>query len=406
MAEKTLSPTEIRRVTSGHIPALDGLRGVAILFVMTLHFAWVPMQLHGILGALVALTYGGWTGVDLFFVLSGFLITGILVDSKSAENYLSSFYIRRALRILPLYYGCLFVGFVLLPLLGKLGVPHLARGFTRVQIWYWFYLGNWAWYRNGAIRYFEHFWTLAIEEQFYFVWPWVVLMTSRRNLVRACILLVLVGPVARAILHLHFTEMDPDIIYGMTWCHLDTLGLGSLAALIVRDEYWSKLITPHLNKIGYSGLLIFMIIGLINRNFGNGVTFIYGVLPISIFFAGILLRIVATTGSNSILQRVLQMQWLRSYGKYSYAIYVFHGLLFYPYNGVFLPSLVARFRNNGVKAWFYQRSALSLAVMGTLFIVNIVGMSLLMLGAGKFSWWAFEGRINNFKSKFKVRWQT
>jgi peptidoglycan/LPS O-acetylase OafA/YrhL len=402
MAGKFLTPPEIRRVVSGHIPALDGLRGIAILLVLLHHFAWVPITMTGLPGVVLGFTRIGWVGVELFFVLSGFLITGILVDSKPAENYLSTFYIRRALRILPLYYGCVFIVFILLPSLGKAGIPNLPRQITSGQLWYWFYAGNWASFWNAGAYCFGHFWSLAVEEQFYLFWPWIVLMTSRRTLARVCILLILVGPAVRAFLH--FRGVDPDLIYISTWCYLDTLALGSIAALIVRDELWTRLWIPQLNKLIYPSLLAFVLIGMVDRRYENDATFIFGLFPISLFFAGLVFRVVATTGSNSLLQRILQTGWLRSYGRYSYAIYVYHGIFWYRYGASLLPYLVGKFHNSPVRVWFYQRSAPAIAVLGALFILNILGMCLLMLGVGKLSWWAFEGPINNLKSRFKVRW--
>src|SRR5579863_7613015 len=178
MSDKFLSADEVRYAISRHLPSLDGLRGVAVLLVLIGHFAYVPIALKGIPGKIFALTHAGWTGVELFFVLSGFLITGILLDSKGAENYVSSFYIRRALRILPLYYGAVLVAFVLLPLLGRAGLPGLSPEFNPDQLWYWFYAGNWAWNWNHCYQPFAHFWSLAVEEQFYLAWPWIVWMTS------------------------------------------------------------------------------------------------------------------------------------------------------------------------------------------------------------------------------------
>src|ERR1017187_7719627 len=130
--EGRVSPAELRRVVSGHMPALDGLRGIAILLVLVIHFTWSAVFLAGPSGIiLLSITDSGWTGVELFFVLSGFLITGILLDSKGAENYLSSFYIRRALRILPLSYAALFFWFILCPYSGKWACRSSPRHFPR-----------------------------------------------------------------------------------------------------------------------------------------------------------------------------------------------------------------------------------------------------------------------------------
>ena len=233
---------EIRRAISGHIPPLDGVRGVAIILVLISHLDWTPPVFAGRpREVLVNFAYTGWTGVELFFVLSGFLITGILLDSKRAENYFSLFYIRRALRILPLSYATLFAAFILFPLLGRLGVPHFPRIFYSAQLWCWFYVGNWAPFWHKHIPYFGHFWSLAVEEQFYLVWPCVVYMTRRRTLTRTCLALALVAQVLKIALAVKGVD-----VYNLTTSHLDSLGLGALAALIVRDEKWIRRLFPHL----------------------------------------------------------------------------------------------------------------------------------------------------------------
>src|SRR5438046_5639978 len=131
-----------RSLERGHILALDGLRGIAILLVVFSHFVSnLHLTASGIAYVPIALGHAGWTGVDLFFVLSGFLITGILVDARGSPYYFKAFYARRALRILPAYYGFLLVIFVLLPMLNVCAGANymLAR---QHQAWYWLHLNN------------------------------------------------------------------------------------------------------------------------------------------------------------------------------------------------------------------------------------------------------------------------
>lgn len=402
MAENFLSPDETRRVVSGHMPALDGLRGVAILLVLITHLVWAPIELRGFPRKVLDITSVGWIGVDLFFVLSGFLITGILLDSKGAANYFASFYARRALRILPLYYGVLFVTFVLVPLLGRAGVPHLPRQFNPDQIWYWFYAGNWAWSWNHAYGPFVHFWSLAVEEQFYFVWPWIVLMTSRKTLARLCAFLLVLAPVLRGFLYLR--GRNPEFIYSSTWSYLDILALGALTALVVRNERWMQRVVPHIKWLFWVGLAVFIGFDSFNQEMGAyGPAFIYGVLPLSISFAALLLWALVTTGSPSRIQSVLNWGWLRAYGKYSYSIYLFHPILFDFVDNRLLGLTYDRFHTSRFRGWFHHQGPLSLAIMGILFTVNLLADCLIMLGVGKLSWWAFEGPINRLKSRFKIR---
>lgn len=402
MAETFLSPSEIRRVVSGHMPTLDGLRGVAILLVLIFHLAWMPIALNGLPGKALKLTAAGWTGVELFFVLSGFLITGILIDSKSAENYLSSFYLRRALRILPLYYGSVIVAFLLLPVLARLGVPHLTREFNPEQFWYWFYAANWAWHFHQNYEPFGHFWSLAVEEQFYFVWPWIVLLTSRRTLAKICVAFVIFAPLLRVYLFVRGTPTD--FIYSSTWSYLDVLALGALAALVVRDERWTGLVIPHIRKVFWAGFLGFVLLSTLDPDFEAWrLQFVLGLLPISIAFAALLLWAVATSRTGSPLQRALNIGWLRAFGKYSYAIYIFHPLIINPLNAFFAAQVYGKFHNSRFRGWFHQQGLLCLTVLGILFALDLIVDGLIMLGLGKLSWLLFEGPINGLKNRFKVR---
>ena len=146
------------------IPELDGLRGLAVLMVMAYHaFAYemVREQWGGLARALVWVTNLGWLGVDLFFVLSGFLITGVLLRTRQDARYLSNFYWRRALRILPLYFFVLLV----------IGLFYAHAGqFVLLSA---LFLVNWA-SLFGVPLIYGPLWSLAVEEHFYLFWPWVV----------------------------------------------------------------------------------------------------------------------------------------------------------------------------------------------------------------------------------------
>ena len=166
---------------SSRIPALDGLRGCAILLVLLFHFtARAPYPTDAASIRLQSAFDLGWSGVDLFFVLSGFLITGLLIDAKGSAGYFKVFYARRALRILPLYYGALVVMFVLPHVLTSVMNPTYITP-IKDQIWYWGYLQNYPYLTNAWKDVAGPFWTLAIEEQFYLAWPLLVLLLSRKT---------------------------------------------------------------------------------------------------------------------------------------------------------------------------------------------------------------------------------
>jgi peptidoglycan/LPS O-acetylase OafA/YrhL len=181
-----------------HSPTLDGVRGLAILLVLLFHGAY-PYHLiapdHPF-----ALFDFGWMGVDVFFVLSGFLITGILLEAKRRPRYFVHFYGRRTLRIFPLYYLVLGVVFIVMPLLVsdlELGAPES----NQVYLWtytsnlYTAYMGQWM-FHSGTVD-LNHTWSLAIEEQFYLLWPLLVRWTSRRSLIWICGAIFLATPLVR-----------------------------------------------------------------------------------------------------------------------------------------------------------------------------------------------------------------
>src|SRR6478735_7238859 len=183
-----------------HVPALDGLRGVAILVVMLFHMAMVP-PIGRVASVWASVTHFGGLGVDIFFVLSGFLITGILLNAREQPHYFRNFYARRALRIFPLYYAVVFLSLVVLPR----AMPWTVAKFgtvNREAVWYWFHLSNFAIARRGAFVHgvLDVSWSLAIEEQFYLIWPAIVLFASRTGLRLLCLSLIVGSCMARAIL--------------------------------------------------------------------------------------------------------------------------------------------------------------------------------------------------------------
>ena len=225
--------TAERAGLGAHLPALDGLRGIAILVVMVMHFTFVapgsPSE-HLFAGIIRS----GWVGVDLFFVLSGFLITGILVDSRLKENYFRTFYMRRAVRIFPLYYAFLFLLFVILPWL-KPG-SSLAENGTDPQLWAWAYLNNVLMAREGwegVSAHTTHLWSLAIEEQFYLVWPLIVWSATRQTLIRICAVLIVAAWATR--LSLFYSTGMGIGGYLLFPARMDALVFGGVLALLVRE---------------------------------------------------------------------------------------------------------------------------------------------------------------------------
>jgi peptidoglycan/LPS O-acetylase OafA/YrhL len=182
----------------GHYKPLDGLRGVAILLVFVFHVNGIADHLRASWFGVVLLLGAswGWMGVDLFFVLSGFLITGILIRSLNGPRYFRNFYIRRALRIFPLFYGVLLLLVVLTPFL------HLEWRLGHIS--YLFYCQNIAMEFSPDLRvlppaiHLEHFWSLAVEEQYYMIWPMIVwLVRKESRIMKLCFAMIACGILLR-----------------------------------------------------------------------------------------------------------------------------------------------------------------------------------------------------------------
>lgn len=302
-----------------HLPALDGLRGVAVLLVVMLH---LTMQIHNPSGLGTFLLKGvfffGWSGVDLFFVLSGFLITGILDDTKGTTNYFRVFYARRMLRILPLYYGALLIVFVS-PYL--INTPGLARFLVPIkdQLWYWFYLQNLHPLPQPFVGLIGHFWTLAIEEQFYLVWPVIILLLSRKSALWVCAAILPFSVAYRAFTSYVMPELGS---YTATFAQLDGLAVGSALALLYRSPgaiAWIKPRLPFITAVSLAGMLI-LYTGRI-----SALKPAKHVLP-GTFLAltyGCLL-VYAVERRHGPLAGFLRSKIMRFFGRYSYGMYVLH----------------------------------------------------------------------------------
>ncbi len=258
-----------------YMPAIDGLRAFAVLAVLIVHFPWMPAPRHVLLDRLhlQPLTQYGWVGVDLFFVISGFLITGILLDSKQSSHYFRNFYARRALRIWPLYYAVLCFVFVIYPLLHPHGT--VAQNLTGWP-YYLFYVQNFVFFDNG-VPLLGVTWSLAIEEQFYITWPLIVLLCSRKRLRVIAATLLLASPVIRLVLD-HTFGHYPTI----TFSRMDGILAGSLLALWFRSEAFSlaklRKWASVLLVVGAAGSIYFL---TTSRNAGQHSILVYSFLAIA-----------------------------------------------------------------------------------------------------------------------------
>jgi peptidoglycan/LPS O-acetylase OafA/YrhL len=311
----------------GHIPALDAVRGLAILLVTLYRFAPEPPASAGrAVRALFALFDLGDRGVDLFFVLSGFLITGILFDAKGSGRYFTSFYARRALRIFPLYYGTLLVFLVLLPLLA----PAAASTYTAAaahQGWLWLYGTNFyqAWHGAYPLSWFNHFWSLAVEEHFYLLWPLLLFFCSRRSALAVCAGCVAVAVACRVGLTLG--GASSIAAYVLTPCRIDALAIGGLLALVARGPGGVRGLRPWaLVGLGCAaGSLLLFGAGRGPRPWPQAVLTLKYTLFAGLFGGVLVVALLAAPGG--LAGRCANARWLRFLGKYSYAMYVFQNPL-------------------------------------------------------------------------------
>ena len=260
-------------------------------------------------------------GVDLFFVLSGFLITGILFDSAAEKCKVRNFYARRSLRIFPLYYGVLFLFLILTPVL-KL---HWKTG----HLLYFVYFSNMmpvfapGLASPGHAMMVGHLWSLAIEEQFYLVWPFIVWwVKDRKKLLLVCLAIMLGAFLLRAILV--YRGVGFAYIFPMLPTRIDTLVCGGAAALLVRGPSPESLPVRIVLLLSGSGVLAVLAIMRFST-FGNQVLATVGYTIFAIFFAGL---VVCAHQDRGWIAPIGRWPVLRFFGRYSYGLYMYHGLLF------------------------------------------------------------------------------
>jgi peptidoglycan/LPS O-acetylase OafA/YrhL len=304
-----------------HLPPLDGLRGLAILLVFFYHYAGglqhtahsTSMHAFGVIFGL------GWSGVDLFFVLSGFLITGILFDTQTDSAYYKKFYVRRSLRIFPVYY-------IFLAVYGLFAWLHLGGHFHLGHIAFLLYLGYPATLLWPALEHvspsvhFTHLWSLCSEEQFYLVWPWVISKLRTPFLViGACLAAISVAPALRTFFVLHHLSAWE---YAFLPSRMDALAVGGLIAILMRGpgkslaEKWAM-------PMFVASSLCVAAICMVRRTVqhADGLIGTAGFTFIAIAYGALLILAIRP---GSLLERIFSLPLLRLFGKYSYGMYLFH----------------------------------------------------------------------------------
>lgn len=373
-------------IAGKHVPVLDGIRGFAVAYVILYHFMprTLSLQYHsGLLEAWDTFWLMGWSGVDLFFVLSGFLITGILYKTQARPDYFRHFYIRRFLRIFPLYYLVLLVCLVVVPLVTRGPVPEGA-------VWYWLYLSNF----DTELGIPMHAvlvvaWSLAIEEQYYLVYPALVWRLSYRHWVRLLIGLIVLSIGLRVVGHVG-GFFQPRQMYHFTLAHFDGIALGGLLRLMVcRYDEYKKLLNAYLKALPvlllaaaglawYCGHTILAEQAVNPRRPGlisfEPAMYLVGYTLNSLCYGGVVVWCVLRDGW---VFRFFNAAALQEIGKRSYAMY----LLQYP------------------AKMAYMKVVAFAPVAGHPFVLP-AGVLLVCYLMAKVSWVAFEGPI----SRLKDRW--
>jgi peptidoglycan/LPS O-acetylase OafA/YrhL len=348
-----------------HMVQLDALRALAVLAVLVAHLSPRSSTVFKI-AKLIDL---GGLGVRLFFVISGFLITGILLRSKSyaERNRLPvtysfrQFYVRRILRIFPLFY-------LVLSVAALLDILPVRQTFA----WNATYLTNFYIFLNGWNGSINHLWTLAVEEQFYLVWPWIILLTDRRNLRTAFLVTIGIGPVFRLVCGLCTGNEAAAIL---PFSCLDTLGMGAVLALYkdqIGRERCGKYPFGTVGLLtGLAVLLVFVLLGVMNR----GMLVREVIFDIGAALIGGWIIWNASIGIGGVIGKFFKIRPLLYIGTISYGIYLYH-------------NFVLHFM-------FMRFSILHSTFVATLLIGGIT----ILLAA--LSWHFFERPINNLKRYFK-----
>jgi len=330
------------------IPGFDGLRAIAVLAVFAFH---INLHVFGF----------GWQGVPFFFVLSGFLITNILLRMKEnlpTREYFQKFYGRRLLRIFPPYYLYLFLLIILssrgdsqalTPLrdeLKNLVLPQLPYAF--------FYVYD---FLNASSKYdltpfLTHFWSLAVEEQFYIFWPLVLFLTPAEKLKKVFIATILLGPIFRLITYIIYSRsglsyLSDDIylsVYVLPFSHVDAFALGAFASQFQIPHARKQLLIVALALpfLGYlsqyltTGMIGFGSLGYEFRMW-TGYKFVWGYSLLDYFFV----LLIYNVRNYRFLLAVLEQKIIRYIGKISYGVYIFHVSIIHMIHTYFSASMGA-----------------------------------------------------------------
>jgi peptidoglycan/LPS O-acetylase OafA/YrhL len=328
-----------------------------------------------------------WVGVDLFFVLSGFLITGILIETRATPKYFTNFYARRALRIFPLYYVC--IAF-LVGVAGPLGLfaPEEALSVRTHQAWYWTYSTNFmfALYPDlAADKVSGHLWSLAVEEQFYLLWPLVVARLDRERLRRAAHAIIVGAFLLRGFFLL--LHASTAWIYLMLPSRADSLAWGALLAIWLREPTTPDRLRARLRVLGLAGLSVIALTVLRSHphllELESRKVQLFGYSALGALATAVIGWLVLALPDHW-LRKSLQSALPRELGRISYGVYVIH-----------IPVMRCLYeRMNGDPRW-------SPLLAGTGGRLSFIACSVILtIVLARISWVVFERQILGLKRLF------
>lgn len=356
----------LKESKTGYMIQLDALRAIAVLGVLVYH--WLPKELF-----LNSKLEWGILGVRLFFVLSGFLITGILLKCKDKIDFhgqnagatIRRFYIRRFLRLLPIYYLVLFL------------TINFVSGWDFSYIWHFTYTNN-IYFALNKWDINSPFWSLSVEEQFYLFWPLIIIFTPRKHLLKVILGTILTAPLFRVLFgHFLGSGIKSQLL---TFACLDSLGMGSLLAYYYHDKQLLKRKRYLSNFCFWVGGTLFITLIVTSPYIRGTIRFGLFDTVTALYFTWLVDR--AARGFGGIAGKILEFQPLVNVGKISYGIYVYHSFLSYK---------VTEFFNNQFHL-FYSSS-----IWIEFFLKTIVTLIIASV-----SWQFFEKPINNLKKYFEI----
>lgn len=303
-------------VMKGHIPQLDGIRGLAILLVISFHY-W---------GNIAVFSFG-WCGVDLFFVLSGYLITSRLIALQQQKNSLKKFYINRALRILPLYYLTLLIFYVGFNLLVKKQNFFLFNFYNHNWLSFGLFCQNWSliFYHGVKENFLDHFWSLAVEEQFYILWPFFLYtFWNKKYFYKLVFVIIILIIITRSLIYIKYPEWsDYRHYFYNTFCRMDAFLIGGCLFLLQKENK-----AKQYTRYCFAAVII-LILGIYFTGNAGGIAnpFIStaGFTLIAIMFAGLIYA--ASSNSLKLISIIFNYRWLKFIGKISYGLYIFHWIV-------------------------------------------------------------------------------